>query len=300
MRKILIPLLALLAAPPAFAQHQGHDMHQMETPPAADPHAGHDMGGQSEDESPPPRPAPEAPPSGPTHAADSIFGTVEMEKARRQLRAETGGMTTFKLLANRLEYRAQQGKDGYIWDLRASYGGDIDTLVLKSEGEGAYGKDPESVEVQGLWSHAITPFFDFQAGVRHDILPDPGRTHLVIGIEGLAPYMFEVDAAIFLSHKGDMTARLEAEYDQRITRTLILQPHIEANFAAQDVPELGIGSGLSSIEAGLRLHYRIAPEFSPYLGVEWEGLAGDTGGYARANGEERNVTRAVVGIRAWF
>lgn len=319
MRKSLIPLLALAAAIPAsaFAQHQGHDMHQMEEQPAADPHAGHDMSsmpketpqadphaghdtGASEGDSPPPWPPSEAARSGPAHAADAIFGASQMEEARRQLLAEAGGMTTFKFLADRLEYRAQDGKDGYVWDLQASYGGDTDKLVLKSEGEGAFGERPEGVEVQALWSHAIAPFFDLQAGVRHDIRPDPERTHLVLGIEGLAPYMFEVDGALFLSDKGDLTARFEAEYDQRITQKLILQPRIEANFAAQDVPELGIGSGVSSVEAGLRMQYRIVPEFAPYVGVEWERLIGDTADYARAAGEERHVTRAVVGIRAWF
>lgn len=43
----------------------------------------------------------------------------------------------------------------------------------------------------------------------------PGRD--VIGFQGVAPYMFEVDGAIFLSHRGDLTARFEAELDQKIT-----------------------------------------------------------------------------------
>lgn len=318
MRTTLASLLALAAPTLAFAQHQGHDMGQMEEPPAADPHAGHDMGqtqeetppadphaghdmgGQSEVESPPPWPPSDAARSGPAHAADAIYGAADMEAAREQLRAESGSMTTFKFLADRLEYRAQAGKDGYVWDLQAFYGGDIDKLVLKSEGEGVFGEKPESAEMQALWGHAISPFFDLQAGVRYDVLPDPERAHLVLGIEGLAPYMFEVDAAAFLSHKGDLTARFEAEYDQRITQRLILQPRIEANFSAQDVPELGIGSGLSSIEAGVRLQYRLVPEFAPYAGVEWERLSGDTAGYARAAGEDRNVTRAVFGVKAWF
>lgn len=336
MKTTLIALLALAAANPVYAQHQGHDMHQMEEQPSADPHAGHnmeeaapapapqqpdphaghdmsgpeqgqadphaghDMGAPDGGEAPPPWPPSEAARSGPAHAADAIFGAGEMEAARQQMRLEAGGMTVFKFLADRLEYRAQEGKDGYLWDLRASYGGDIDKLVVKSEGEGLFGEKPEGAEVQALWSHAIAPFFDLQAGVRYDIRPDPERAHLVIGVEGMAPYMFEVDGALFLSHEGDLTAAFEAEYDQRITQDLILQPRIEANLAAQDIPELGIGSGLSSIEAGLRLKYRIVNEFAPYVGVEWERLIGDTASYARAAGEERSTTRAVFGVTMWF
>lgn len=321
MRKTLITLLAFVAAQPALAQHEDHDMSQMEEQPAADPHAGHDMGQMqeapkaeeaadphaghdmgeaSEPENPPPWPASEAARSGPQHAADAIFGASEMAAARKQMHAEAGGMATFKFLADRIEYRAQEGKDGYVWDLQGWYGGDTDKLWLKSEGEGDFGGKPESVEVQALWSHAIAPWFDLQAGVRHDFRPDPERTHLVVGVQGLMPYMFEVDAAAFLSDKGDVTGRIEAEYDQRITRKLILQPRIEANLSAQDVPELGIGGGLSSIEAGLRLRYQFVPEFAPYLGVEWERKTGDTADFARAAGEDAEVTRLVAGVRVWF
>ena len=320
MRKSFITLLALAAASPALAQHEGHDMNPMEEQqpaaadphaghdmgqqppetPSADPHAGHDMSGEAEPENPPPWPASDAARSGPPHAADAIFGTSEMAAARKQMVAESGSMTTHKIIADRLEYRAQDGKDGYIWDVQAWYGGDIDKLWLKSEGEGDFGESPESIEVQALWSHAIGPFFDLQAGVRYDFRPDPERAYLVAGVQGLTPYKFELDAAAFLSDEGDLSARIEAEYDQRITQSLILQPRVEASFSAQDVPEFGIGSGLSSLEAGLRLRYEFAPQFAPYIGVEWERKIGDTADFARLAGEEAETTRMVVGIRAWF
>ena len=148
-------------------------------------------------------------------------------------------------------------------------------------------------------SHAIGPWWDLQTGVRHDFT-GPDRTYAVIGVQGLAPYLFEVDAAAFLSHKGDVTARIEAELDQRITQRLILQPRAEVNLAAQDVPELGIGSGLDKAEIGLRLRYEISREFAPYIGVEQEWKAGRSADYARAAGEDASVTNFVVGVRFWF
>ena len=132
------------------------------------------------------------------------------------------------------------------------------------------------------------------------ISPRANRTYGVLGIQGLAPYQFEIDAAAFLSDKGDLTARIEGEVDQRITQRLILQPRAEFNLSAQNVPELGIGSGLDTVELGLRLRYEFAREFAPYIGVEQEWKVGRSADYARANGEDPSVTNYVVGIRFWL
>jgi len=122
----------------------------------------------------------------------------------------------------------------------------------------------------------------------------------VIGVQGLAPFLFEIDTALFLSNKGDLTARIEGELDQRITQRLILQPRVEVNLAAQDIPELGIGAGVDNLEAGIRLRYEFAREFAPYIGVEQEWKLGGSRDFARAAGEDSSVTNYVVGIRFWF
>jgi copper resistance protein B len=265
---------------------------------AADPHAGHGMA--PEPPAPPVAPPPPDALTGPANAADTIFDAQAMKTAREQLRREHGVFTTSKLLVDRLEWGIREGRDSYLWDGQGWIGGDIDKLWIKSEGEGAIGAKPEQAEVQALWSHAINPWFDLQTGVRYDLRPDPERAHLVLGVQGLMPYWFEIDAAAFLSDKGDLTARFEGEYDQRITRKLILQPRIEFDLAAQDVPELGIGSGLSTAEAGLRLRYELVPEFAPYLGLQYERAFGDTRAYRRAAGEDLGGWSLLLGIRTWF
>lgn len=253
------------------------------------------------DATPPPSSAPPtAALSGPEYAADAIWGKEAMAHARQAAFAEHGSMRTGKVLIDRLEYRSQQGQDGYAWEGEAWYGGDYNRLWLKTEGEGSFHASPEKAEVQALWSHALDPWFNFQAGVRYDIRPNPDRGHVVVGVQGLAPYFFEVDAAAFLSDRGDVTARLEGEYDQRITNRLIVQPRAEMSLSAQDIPSLGVGSGLSSLEAGLRLRYEIVPEFAPYLGAEYERSFGQTADFARAAGEHVGGWRLVAGIRAWF
>jgi len=276
--------------------HAGHDMGTAPAP-QADPHAGHQM---PMADAPPVAPPPAGAFSGPEHAADTVFGPGQMASAREKLRKEHGGMTTYKLLVDQLEGRIRSGRDGYRWDAQGWIGGDIDKLWLKTEGEGAFGEAVEQAEVQALWSHAIDPWFDLQAGIRHDFRPDPERTHFVLGVQGLAPYWFEVDGAAFLSNKGDVTARIEVEYDLRLTQKLILQPRIEFDLAAQDVPELGIGSGLSSGELGARLRYEIRPEFAPYVGLEYERAFGSTADFRRAGGEKAGGWNLLLGVRTWF
>jgi copper resistance protein B len=249
-------------------------------------------------------PIPEGPPpaaagSGPPRAADPIWGAEAMRASRKALRVENGGMRYFWFQGDRAEYRARDGHDGYLWDVQGYYGGDIDKFWFKSEGEGSFGEKPESAEVQALWSHAIGPWWDLQAGVRQD-LTGPERTHAVIGVQGLAPYLFEVDAAAFLSTRGDLTASVEAELDQRVTQRLILQPRAEVSLSAQDVPELGIGAGVDSVELGMRLRYEVAREFAPYIGVEQEWKLGRSADYARISGEDPSVTNYVIGVRFWF
>lgn len=236
---------------------------------------------------------------GPAHAADAIYGAEAMAPSREELAKTNGGFTGGTFMFDRLETKVGKGEDLYLWDAQGWYGGDIDKLWFKSEGEGAFGGEVESAEVQALWSHAIGPWFDLQTGVRYDIKPE-GRAHAVLGVQGLAPYMFEVDAAAFLSDRGDVTARVEAEYDQRITQRLILQPRVELSLSAQDIPSTGIGAGISSVETGLRLRYEIAREFAPYIGVDYEAKLGNTADYARMAGEDADRVSFLIGVRTWF
>ena len=299
---------------PAPAQpdpHAGHDMSSM--PPAqADPHAGHDMSTMSmgppdvpTSADNPGRPAEDPLPAaalrGPVHAADLIFGTEAMAASRRTLVRENGDVRTTVVIIDRLEAGFGDDSESWLWDIQGWSGGDLNRFWWKSEGEGDIDDGLEEAELQALYSRAVTPFWDVQAGVRQDFRPDgEDTTHLVLGLQGLAPYWWEVDAAAFLSTEGDLTARVEAEYDQRLTQRLILQPRLEIDASASDIPELEIGWGLSSVEAGLRLRYEFRKEFAPYVGVEWSRAFGATADYIEARGGEADETRFVVGLKAWF
>jgi copper resistance protein B len=241
------------------------------------------------------------PPPAPTdRAADRFYPAGAMQRANSGMRREHGGMTYPLVMLNLAEVQIRNGRDGYRWDGEASFGGDIDRFVVKTEGEGGFRDRVDDAEIQALYSRAIGPYFNLQAGVRQDLGAGARPTYAAVGFEGLAPYWFEVEGALFLSDKGNLLGRIEGYYDQRITQRLILQPRVEFNLAAQDVRDSRIGSGLSDAELGLRLRYEVAREFAPYVGVSWERRFGDSARFARADGEGTGGVSLALGIRAWF
>ena len=301
--------MPLEPAEPANDPHAGHAMPDATSAaeePADMPEmdmtgseaGGHDMSAMQPDASEvgnAPAPAPPA-----DHAADALFDPAAMALSRRNLRRENGAFSGSMILFDLAEFQARPGGNGYRWESDAWFGGDIDRLQIKTEGEGSFGKPIEDVEVQALYSRAISPFWNAHIGLRHDIAPNPSRTYAVVGVEGLAPYWLHATGQLFLSDKGDVRARIEGSYDERITQKLIFQPRVELNFSLQDMPALGVGSGLTSFELGARLRYEVRKEFAPYIGVEWSARTGDTGRYARLAGEKPNAVNFVAGIRFWF
>jgi copper resistance protein B len=232
--------------------------------------------------------------------ADRVFPAAIMDRSRSATMRESGGQNFYQVLFNLAEYQFRDGKDGYRWDGQAWFGGDVNRLIVKTEGEGTFREGVDAAEVQALYSRAVGPYFNLQGGVRHDLQPTPTRTYATVGIEGLAPYMFETEAAVFLSTKGELLGRLAGWYDERITQRLILQPRVELNLSAQNVRETRIGAGLSNAELGLRLRYEIAREFAPYVGVSYDIKTGRTADYARADGKDTKTASLVAGIRVWF
>jgi copper resistance protein B len=234
------------------------------------------------------------------HAADLYFDPDDMARARRQLLIENGGMPTRAFFIDQLELGADDNHETYAWDMQGWRGGDIHRFWWKSEGEGDLDSEIDYAELQLLYSRAVTPYFDLQAGVRQSYRPEGDRTDLVVGIQGLAPYWFEVSAETFVSNKGEITARAEAEYDLRLTQRLILQPSAELSLSAQDVPEFSIASGITALELGARLRYELRRDFAPYIGVEWESAIGATRDIVEAQAEDTDTARFVIGLRAFF
>ena len=289
---------AMPATPPATAMPPGHDMSQM---PGMTMPPGQQMPGMEAPSgtnlpagnSPPP-PLPRE------SAADAIFGQAAMAESRHHLQQFHGGQKLVQVLFNIAEYHVRKGRDAIEWDGEGWYGGDINRLWVKSEGEGSIGGSLETLELQALYSRAIDPYWNIQAGVRYDFKPDPSRVYATVGLEGLAPSFFDVEGALFLSSKGELMARAEGWYDQRITQRLILQPRAEVDFAAQNSRDIGVGAGLSKGEIGVRLRYDIRREFAPYVGLQYSRAFGRTRRYLIEEGEHPAGWSFLAGVRTWF
>ena len=204
------------------------------------------------------------------------------------------------LFLDRLEHRWREGKDVRAWDFQGWVGGDYSKLWLKTEGEDEKGGGTEQADVELLYSRLISPFWHLQGGLRYEERPSPSRPSLALGVQGLAPYWFEVEATTYLSEGGKLSATLEAEYDFLFTQRLILQPLVETSFSTYSEPERGIGRGFNDIEVGLRLRYEIRRQFAPYIGVTWSRKLGDTADLARRANEDVTERAIVAGLRIWF
>jgi len=209
-----------------------------------------------------------------------------------------------KLMLDRLEsqYTDEGRVDAHaalVWDANAWWGSDIDKLNVRSEGKHADGTT-EQLETQLFWRHAVARWWDTSLGVRHDGGSGPDRSWIAFGVQGLAPYFFEVDALAYIGESGHTAFNLEAEYELLLTNRLILQPRLEVSGYGKADEARGIGKGFSDSEFGLRLRYEIYREVAPYLGVEWSRRYGDTADMARAAGEPASDVKAVAGIRLWY
>jgi len=200
---------------------------------------------------------------------------------------------------DQIETRDTTGDNTFSWDAEGWFGKDLHKLWFKTDGERTAAKTDEA-ELQFLYSKAIAAYWDIQFGVRYDFEPSPSRRWVAIGVKGLAPYFFDIDAAIFIGESGRTALRFETGYELLLTQRLILTPDIEINLYGKNDMAVGIGSGLSDIEAGLRLRYEIRREFAPYIGVNWSRLFGNTADFARIAGESTSEAQLVIGLRAWF
>jgi copper resistance protein B len=202
-------------------------------------------------------------------------------------------------IVDRLEAVSVRDDFSMTYDWQAWYGQDYDKLVIRAEGEIDQGTFKNNRN-EALWGHALTAFWDTQLGVRVDSGLGTDRVWGAFGVQGFAPYWIYIEATAYVGEGGRTAFRLETEYDVLITQKLILQPRVEVNFYSQSDPSRLVSSGLSNIEAGLRLRYEIEREFAPYIGIEWASSFGSAADIIQFQGKQAEETRFVAGVHFWF
>lgn len=190
-----------------------------------------------------------------------------------------------------------RGKAATRWDLDAWVGGDFNKLWVKSEGD-VKGGDTVKAEFWGLYSRNVAPFWDVQAGIRQDTEPH-SNTYLTLGIGGLAPYYFETEAHVFVSERGDFSARLKERNDLLLTQRLITQPYVEVNLYARNDPRRYIGSGVAA-DVGLQTRYEFTRQFAPYIDLRYEDKFAQAATQAVRSGDDKTSFIASVGLRLMY
>jgi copper resistance protein B len=203
-----------------------------------------------------------------------------------------------KVMFDQLEW-IDADESAFGWDAAARYGGDYHKVWIEAEGERGEEVTHESRTELG-WERIVSRWWSLRAGVRQDGGIGPSRSWGAIGLEGLAPGFIQMDASLYVGESGRTALRLKSEYDLRFTQRLVLQPELEFDVYGKDDPERLIGSGLSTVEFGLRLRYEMRREFAPYLGIGWNWRFGETADLARASGEDSSEFAIRAGLRAWF
>jgi copper resistance protein B len=278
---VLTAALVLAMAASAGAQHQGHE-HPAPSPPQ---------------QAPAPTDTPKDTPKEPIPPVTDADRAAAFPPAMAGHAVHDRGLR-FRVLFDQLEWEG--GDDGGPgWDNTTWIGGDLDRLWLRSEGE-SHGGRVESAFLDVLWGRRIARWWDVVGGIRQDVRPGPAQTWVGGGVQGLAPYRFEVEATGYVGAHGRTLIRLEGGYDLLVTNRLILQPTVEAELHGMSDPERRVGRGLSTLEGGVRLRYEIRREFAPFVGVTWTRSFFGTADLARTAGEEASSTRLAVGVRTWF
>lgn len=277
---------------PAFAQN--------------DPHSGH---GQQA----PPQTAPAAPSSAPGHDHAQAEGTTDLPPFIPRLTDADrkaafpdleghglhGDAVNSFVLVDQLEWQAGEGPNRVNLDARGWVGRDRDRLWFRAEGDGEGARVGEA-QAHVLYGRQFSRWWDVVAGIRQDFRPGSAQTWAAIGVQGLAPNWFEVQATAYVGPSGRTHARLEVGYELLVTNRLIVQPLVEAEVFGKSDPDRGIGAGLSTTDAGIRIRYEVRREFAPYVGVTWNQKWGTTGDFARGAGKPTGGARLVTGVRLWF
>lgn len=203
------------------------------------------------------------------------------------------------VIVDQLESQHFESSSAFKWNATAWVGGDIDRLWLRTEGEREQGKTHKA-ELQALWGHAISPWWELVGGLRQDFKPASGQAWAAFGLQGTPLYGLELEATAYAGERQQSALRLEAAYAILLTNRWILEPNLEANFFGRNDASHEQGAGLADSEFGLRLRYEISRGFAPYVGVSFERLHGNRADQAREDGDDLGQTRLVAGIRLRF
>ncbi len=298
----VLALSAVLWTGTAAAQGVDASEHQHGAPPSSPPPAGVRKPDTPEAPATPADAAPHQ--HEPTPALPSFITPVTDADRRAAFpdvhghAAHDNGVYSY-ILFDQMEWQRSGGTDGVAWDSRGWVGRDLDRLWFRTEGRGADGR-VDDAEAHVLYGRAIARWWDVVAGVRQDVRPGSPQTWGAVGIQGLAPYWFQLAVTAYVGPSARTNVRVEAEYELLLTNRLILKPLVDVELRSQTDRDRGVGAGLSSADIGVRLRYEVRRELAPYVGIVWSRRFFGTADLARTRGAVVGEVRFVSGLRVWM
>ncbi len=207
---------------------------------------------------------------------------------------------------NNLDWGGSSAGDRFSWDFDARVGTAENRIFFRTEGEQVRGQT-ETAEIQLFYNRPISEFWDVNVGWRRDFFR-VNRDYAAVGVSGIAPNFYEVEATAYMSEQGVAIGRLEISTELLIAREvfgdtgpgLYLRPALETNLQSANDRAMETYAGFTDVKLSLQLRYEFTPMIAPYVEVGWERLLGRTASEARADGERTSSSYAVIGIRSLF
>lgn len=209
-----------------------------------------------------------------------------------------GNAVNYLVLVDRLEWQRNGAESGATLGSHGWVGFDRDRLWFRVDADAHHGRIAHA-QAQVLYGRQFSQWWDVVAGVRQDVRPGPARTWGAIGVQGLAPYRFDVQATAYVGASWRTLVRFETKHDLLLTNRLVLQPIAEVEIAGKADPDRSADAGGGSADAGFRVRYEWRRDLAPYIGVAWRREWRSTAGVSGADGEGAG-TRFVAGLRWWF
>lgn len=281
-----LALLLLLASSSAMAQTDPHAGHHQPSPPS--PSSGDQKDQKDGQKAPLPSFIPPVTDEDRKAAFQDLDGHAVHDRA-----------VNYYVLFDQFEWQSGAGANGPALDMRGWVGRDRDRLWFRAEGDGSDG-EVEEAQTHLLYGRQISRWWDIVGGIRQDFRPGPAQTWAAFGVQGTAPYFFDLEATAYIGASGRTHFRFEVEYELLLTNRLIAQPLFETEIYGKSDPEHEFGAGLAFTDLGVRLRYEFKREFAPYVGVTWKNKWGETADLARADGKDTGGVRFVTGLRTWF
>ncbi|MEP6869553.1 MAG: copper resistance protein B [Novosphingobium sp.] len=199
-----------------------------------------------------------------------------------------------------LELHVGKGSDHLVMESTFAFGKGADQFVLKVDGGSDARTAFDSVQVQALYSRALSDKVAVLVGARRDFRAGADLNYAALGIEASLTDWLDVEHYVYLSEHNDLTGAGKVTARWALGKRLALEPRVMLNWSARAVPAEALGAGVNDFEGSVRLRREIGSHADLYIGYAHEHLFGQTRRIAVAAGQAPIINRAIVGMGLKF